>query len=456
MRINMCHQMLNGMGAPLGLGVWSPSGFLILLLAVIACHEPAFAEQQADVLKPYAGPSNRGADPSTLTGRVMAGYQGWFNCEGDGANLGWTHWAKASRKPFGPGNVTVDLWPDVSECDADELYTTAFTHENGTLARTFSSYNRKTVIRHFKWMADYGIDGAFVQRFAHGLQDKPRRHHKDKVLSSAREGANRYGRTYTVMYDLTGLPDRNLTQVFDDWRMLRDKMHITDDPAFQRHNGRPLVAIWGVGFNDRIKKRAGLEECAELIQKFKADGCSVMLGVPTGWRAQDRDALADPDLHSVLLLADVLSPWSVGRFRDLPGVEHHERKYWGPDVVWAREHGMGYMPVVFPGFSWHNLTGDELGSIPRLEGRFLWAQIVANKKADARMLYVAMFDEVDEGTAIFKCTDDPPTNGGSRFLTVDGLPSDFYLRLAGDAGRLLRDEIPLSTAVPKYEFDDAR
>ena len=59
------------------------------------------------------------------------------------------------------------------------------------------------------------------------------------------------------------------------------------------------------------------------------------------------------------------------------------------------------------------------------------------------MLYIAMFDEVDEATAIFKCTNNPPASGGSKFLTLDGLPSDFYLRLAGQAGKLLRDEIPL-------------
>jgi hypothetical protein len=230
--------------------------------------------------------------------------------------------------------------------------------------------------------------------------------------------------------------------------MLRDKMHITDDSAFQHHKGKPLVAIWGVGFNNKIKRRAGLEECKELIKKFKADECSVMLGIATGWRMQDRDALQHPELHKVLLMADVLSPWSVGRFGDLPGVQHHAAKYWEQDVVWARKRDIDYMPVVFPGFSWHNLNGAKLGSIPRLDGRFLWSQVIANKKAGADMLYIAMFDEVDEGTAIFKCTNNPPTIGGSKFLTLDGLPSDFYLRLAGQAGKLLRGEIPLSTEVP--------
>jgi hypothetical protein len=31
---------------------------------------------------------------------------------------------------------------------------------------------------------------------------------------------------------------------------------------------------------------------------------------------------------------------------------------------------------------------------------------------------------------------------------MKGLPSDFYLRLAGEAGKLLRDEIPVSDTIP--------
>jgi hypothetical protein len=36
-----------------------------------------------------------------------------------------------------------------------------------------------------------------------------------------------------------------------------------------------------------------------------------------------------------------------------------------------------------------------------------------------------MFDKVDEGTAIYKCTNDPPL-GESKFVTYEGLPSDHY------------------------------
>jgi hypothetical protein len=64
------------------------------------------------------------------------------------------------------------------------------------------------------------------------------------------------------------------------------------------------------------------------------------------------------------------------------------------------------------------------------------------------MLYVAMFDEVDEGTAIFKCTNDPPISDGVSFLSYEGLPSDYYLWLTGMAGKLIRGEIEISDEVP--------
>lgn len=65
------------------------------------------------------------------------------------------------------------------------------------------------------------------------------------------------------------------------------------------------------------------------------------------------------------------------------------------------------------------------------------------------MLYVAMFDEVNEGTAIFKCTDNPPVGKEIQFVGMDGMPSDHYLWLTGMAGRMLRHEIPLSKQLPE-------
>lgn len=388
----------------------------------------------------------KGVDVTTLHHKIMTGYQGWFNCAEDGAGLGWTHWARDRKKLFAPGNVTVDLWPDMSETTPAERYATGFKHANGEAAYVFSSYNRTTVLRHFQWMHDYGIDGAFVQRFANGLSKEDTRHHKDMVLSHSREGANRNGRSYAVMYDLSGLGAGDTSIVSTDWTMLRQKMSMGKDAAYQHHEGRPLVAIWGIGFSG--DRKYTLEECRALVEFFKADGCAVMLGVPTGWREQNRDAVKNPALHEVLAMADILSPWTPGRYQNPTAAAAHAQKFYPADIKWCRERSMDFLPVVFPGFSWHNLKPeDPLDKIPRLKGRFLWSQFVANQKAGASMIYVAMFDEVDEGTAIFKCTNEPPVSA-NPFLTYEGLPSDHYLWLTGEAGKMLRGEIPPSEIMP--------
>ena len=69
------------------------------------------------------------------------------------------------------------------------------------------------------------------------------------------------------------------------------------------------------------------------------------------------------------------------------------------------------------------------------------------------MIYVAMFDEVDEGTAMYKLaatSDAMPVQGSFVPLQIDGcnLPSDWYLELANQAQRMLAEEIPLSPGLP--------
>ncbi len=394
-----------------------------------------------ETLHPYVGPSIIGVDTSTLTGKVMTGYQGWFNAEGDGADRGWVHWTKA-RGPLAPGNAKFDLWPDVSELSSEERFPTGFHHADGTAAHVFSSYQQPTVTRHFAWMRDYGIDGAFVQRFAADLRDPRVLRHANTVLGHCREGARRAGRAYAIMYDLSGLRADRIREVMDDWRALRDRLALAKDSAYLRHREKPVVAIWGVGFSD--DRAYTLAECRQLVELLKTDGCTVMLGVPTYWRELKNDALPDPALHELLKLADIVSPWSVTRYRDVAGVQRHAEQLLAPDMAWCRSHGLDYLPVVFPGFSWHNMKGSPLADIPRLGGRFLWSQFVAAKRAGAAMIYVAMFDEVDEGTAIFKCIDTVPPQGGSAFLTLEGLPSDHYLRLTGEGAKMLRGEIPVT------------
>jgi len=391
-------------------------------------------------------PLSGAVDNGSLKGKVVCGYQGWFSCGGDGAGVGWTHWSKERWKGVKPGLANFDLWPDMSEYSAAERFATGFRNADGSAAELFSSDNAKTVRRHFRWMREYGIDGAFVQRFPVDFPDTVWRRRVDRVLSHCRDAAIAEGRVYAVMYDLSGMKGAQFESIARDWKELRGRLEIAGCRSYLCHAGKPLVGIWGVGFSD--DRDYSLADCRRLIESLRASGCSILLGVPTWWRDLKEDAIKDPALHEVLKLADVISPWSIGRYRNPEEARRHGEKFWRKDHDWCRDAGLDYLPVVFPGFSWHNMKGDTFDDIPRRRGEFLWSQFVAAKRNGAEMIYVAMFDEVDEGTAIFKCTNEPPAANGARFLNYDGLPSDFYLRLTGAGGRLLRDELPVTDKAP--------
>ena len=410
-----------------------------LLTLFFATH---VAAQVAGVVAPYRGPVTKGVDTTTLAGKVMCGYQGWFGAPGDGSpNSGWRHWTKQPG-PLADDNAKVDLWPDVSELTAAERFATGFKFPDGRPAEVFSSYNGPTVWRHFQWMQDYGIDGIFVQRFANSVRSERSLDFGNTVLANCREGANAHGRAYAVMYDLSGLPAGHIEEVMNDWRVLMKKMTITADPAYLHHHGKPVVAVWGIGFNDGRKYT--LDECSRLIDFLKHDpdagGCTVMIGVPTYWRELNRDTVNDPKLLEVVKQADIVSPWTVGRYKSLSEVTNHVEQQLKPDLAWCRATGLDYLPVVFPGFSWYNMYGKAYNLIPRQRGQFLWSQFAGAKRAGASMVYVAMFDEVDEGTAIFKCANEVPIGGKSKFLTFESLPNDYYLKIVGAGAKLIRGE----------------
>lgn len=186
-------------------------------------------------------------------------------------------------------------------------------------------------------------------------------------------------------------------------------------------------------------------------------GCSVMLGVPTFWRDLNADCVHDPYLHDLIREADLVMPWMVQRFTPLlhNDMDRYRDVILG-DMKWCKENNVDYVPCVTPGFSWHNLSVRQfpddikpVASIPRQGGRFYWQQISTAIVSGAEMIYVAMFDEVNEGTAIFKVTDKPPVHETALFATMDGMPSDHYLWLTGEASKMLKKQKPLSMTMPK-------
>lgn len=381
----------------------------------------------------------------SVEGLVLAGYQGWFNAEDDGAGLGWKHYQKNNE--FYPGCCSIDLWPDVSEYE--KTYPTDFRMADGSVAEVFSSHDRSTTMLHFKWMEEYGIDGVFMQRFVTSLRTEKGKDNYNHILTNALDASDKYGRAICVMYDLSGISSDETWMLEEDWKELQDSCKITERANYLHHNGKPLVAVWGAGFNDN--RKYGNEDVDRLVDFLKDRGCSVLLGVPTHWRTLGMDTMSDPKLHSIIEKVDIVHPWFVGRFN----YESYDRfiDHIRLDMQWCKEHGKTYMPVVFPGFSWYNLKNGvaaPLNSIERMGGKFLWKQVYNAIELGAKTLYVAMFDEMDEGTAIFKCANDVPV-GESPFLSYEGCEPDRYLWLAGMAGKCLKGEMEAEAEMPERD-----
>jgi hypothetical protein len=251
---------------------------------------------------------------------------------------------------------------------------------------------------------------------------------------------------FAIMYDISGHPRESLVAaVKRDWIYAVDTLRITESPRYLRHRGRPVLAIWGFGFRDRP---ATPDQAAELIEFFKNNPdpryrVTLVGGVPARWRTLTADAQREPEWAAVYRSFDVLSPWSVGRFRDELGADRFYANEVAGDLKETRRLGIDYMPVVFPGFSWHNMNPTApFNPIPRRGGRFYWRQVERALRTGATMMYAAMFDEVDESTAMFKIASSPrdaPTEVPVVTLDADGetLPSDWYLRLARETQKRL-------------------
>jgi hypothetical protein len=364
-------------------------------------------------------------------GLVMAGYQGWFNTPGDSAGRHWHHYER--RGVFAPGSCEIDLWPDVREYA--KTYPTDFHYADGKAAAVFSAYDASTVQLHFKWMKDYGIDGVFMQRFVAEIRNPSGKRHFNTVLDNAMAAAKRYDRAICIMYDLSGMQpgEEQLTlSDLDELTAKYDLLHGSKSPTYLHQSGKPLVVVWGVGFNDH--RRYGFREAEILIDGMRARGFSVMLGVPTYWRTLGKDAVPDTALHRLIRKCAIVAPWFVGRYNEETYASF--QRLIADDISWCDTNGVDYVPLAFPGFSWKNMNGPQSTVVPRNRGRFFWKQVAGAREAGAKMLYIAMFDEMNEGTSIFKCNtaDRLPLNGNGAFVGIDAdLGSDYYLWLAGQA-----------------------
>lgn len=380
------------------------------------------------------------------------GFQGWFACPNDGHlsnNGGWVHWFAENKADA--QHTTVDMLPDVSELDSDELCPTNFVDRSGRPINLFSDQNPKTVQRQFNWMAQYGLDGVALQRFLVGIATPDRAQTTNQVLHHVRKAAESSGRVFFIMYDTAGADPINWAeQLKTDWlHLLRDEA-LTSSPAYLHHHGRPVLAIAGLGQHGN--RPATPEQALQLVTDLGTiskpfGGVTLVGSIALHWRTLDGDSRTETGWAKVYRSFDVISPWTVGAYRTQRDIDNYIATRSIPDLAETKQLGIDYMPVIFPGTSWINLMTyrkqpARFNDFPRACGRFYTYQVQKLASSGIHTIFGAMFDEVDEGTAMFKIVPDAahsPLNPPFVTLDADGcqFPSDWYLRLAGTATELM-------------------
>ncbi|GAA1400781.1 discoidin domain-containing protein [Catellatospora coxensis] len=382
-----------------------------------------------------ASPAAAASPPGDVVGKISVGYQGWFACTGDGAPInGWWHWSNNWGQPPSPSNNAIVSWPDMRDYPAQ--YQTAYANlGSGQPAKLFSSYDQSTVNLHFQWMQQHGCDTAALQRFNPFGGEGPTR---DAMAAKVRTAAEAYGRKFYIMYDVTNWTNMQ-SELKTDWTTKMSAY--TSSPAYARQNGKPVVCIWGFGFNDPGRPFAPAA-CLEVLNWFKAQGCYVIGGVPTYWRQGINDSR--PGFFDVYTAFHMISPWMVGRTGDVAGLDWFYTNVNVPDQAECNNRGIDYQPCVMPG---------DLSSRHRFHGDFYWRHLYNMIRVGAQGLYVSMFDEYNEGNQIAKTAENAsqvPTNSGIVTLDEDGTvcSSDYYLRITADGGRMLKGQLALTAIRP--------
>ncbi len=377
-----------------------------------------------------------------------------------------------------PSNATVDMWPDTTAYPSKLLYPTAFTLPNGATAQIYSAWDAGTVNLHFKWMRKYGLDGAVLQEFVQNYLDASPQQQSviDQVALNVKAAAQSYGRVFAVELDCSACTSSTVMQsVQTRWMHLVDALQLTQSPAYLHHKGLPVVVLFGFGLSS-MSNVATPQQATEIINWFHTGAppqyrATIVGQTCVGWRTLGQGCLTDPQWISVYQAYDVIQPWYVGAWADIPGADANWNHFIKGDIDQTKATGQGYMPTLWPGTSVSNLKRFQgqinytLNQIPRLGGNFWWHQLYNYLGSDPlhtiSMAYGAMFDEVDEGTAMYKLAataNDVPHQAPSGFVYLDmpdsnspngyNLPSDWYLELANCGTRALHGDFVPTNAIP--------
>ena len=395
--------------------------------------------------------SRAASPPGDVVGKVTVGYQGWFSAAGDGSPV--NAW----------GHSNLEMWPDVrafvttySGCpflqDGVRNSQGNFTGNlgNGKPATMFSSYDQQVVNTHLSWMAQSGIDCCALQRFGNEISPgSTLKAQRDGMALKVMSAAQTYGVKFYIMYDSSATD-----AIQSDWTdTIVSSLHLTSSPNYARQNGKPVVCLYGVCQSGRGTPT----DWQTRINWFKSQGCYVIGGCAGFSPSNPANTPAYTALNMIL-------PWRVGALGGLASFQTSDAN----DLSFCNANNIDYQACIYPGTAFANTNGQSVSprnQIPRNHGDFMWGQFAGAKNAGVVSGYIAMFDELNEATSIFKVAEDSsmiPANNYFLTLDADGVhcSSDFYLRLVNNGGKMLKGTIPFQAihttqfVVPRYEVEN--
>lgn len=383
------------------------------------------------------------------------GYQAWHTCPDEGTVFDrWTHWFEGGIPDA--AHIHGDMWPDMSEYPDQDLFETQMQYPNGQTVKVYSAHKYSTIDLHVKWMKEYGLRGLFDQRQQNIIDRPDYREQSDIIAVHIRTACEKYGVKFCMMpcnnTKSESLNEGIVQRIINDWKHCVDTLRITESPQYMYQNGKPVIGFWGLGFDNRPMTTAEATEILDFFQnapehKYRV---YVMGGVPDTWRKNPKVGW-----KLVFLRLDMISPWRT-IFYD--AYNPNKIQDMVNDLAYCQQHGLDYNPVVSPGASTYHLrdSAEMLNWKPRDGGHFLWKQVYEVCNMGSKFMYVAMFDEIDEGTAMYKLVPtraDCPVGAEQVPLNEDGynLPSDWYLQVGREAQKMLDGTIPLTPILPLRE-----
>jgi len=390
-------------------------------------------------------PARQNLQENQFKGKSFAGYQIWHHAGPSPSD--WSHWSYGNVPAPGyhqHNGVNVCSYPDVSEYEDYLLFDTNLGNlGDGRKAGLYHSKDRAVIQKQMGWLRDAGVDGVAIQRFVGGI-GRTTSANGVPHLVYAKEACENTQRLFYICYDLNGADNSIVERIKSDWVYeIEQASALTSSRWYATVGGRPVVEVWGVGHN-----MATADQCKGIIAFLQSRGCYVIGGTPRDWRDNPANGFA-----GVFENLDCISPWTVGVYSDISGAENYLNSYMMADMAYCRNRNIDYLPVVFPGSgNWLN-DSMQFSQTFRQGGKFLWAQVLNAKSLGANAVYYAMLDEFEESTNLIKgAVDyfDIPVDQYFETFSRDGIwvSSDYYLRLAAYAAKMLRGEMPVTDEIP--------